>query len=128
MSRKFLVEAGEPAGFCVADGETLCLQDSRYAVRVDWWTAAGDHGRGRVLERLSAVAGRHCPHPKSAGGTMKAFVGIRQVRLNVIESPLKCPGSGKSRNSNGAAIREFAADAQRAIRSQLGPAAPPYRP
>ncbi len=48
-SRKFLVEASEPAGSCVADAETLCLQDSRYAVRVDWWTAAGEGGAGSVV-------------------------------------------------------------------------------
>ena len=48
-SRKFLVEASEPAGFCVADAETLCLQDSRYAVNVDWWTAAGKSGAGSVV-------------------------------------------------------------------------------
>ena len=40
----FLVEAGDPAGTCVSDAETLCLQDSRYAVTVDWRTAAGSGG------------------------------------------------------------------------------------
>ncbi len=40
----FLVEAGDPAGTCVSDAETRCLQDSRYAVTVDWQTAAGSGG------------------------------------------------------------------------------------
>ena len=48
-SRKFLVEAAEPLGTCAADAETLCLQDSRYAVGVDWWTAAGESGAGSVV-------------------------------------------------------------------------------
>ena len=47
-SRKFLVEASEPGGTCVADAGTLCLQDSRYAVRVEWWTTDGTSGPGRV--------------------------------------------------------------------------------
>ena len=45
----FLVEAAAPLGFCVADAETLCLQDSRYAVGVEWWTAGGDSGPGSVV-------------------------------------------------------------------------------
>ena len=48
-SRVFLVEASEPAGACEADAETLCLQDSRYAVGVDWWTADGESGAGSVV-------------------------------------------------------------------------------
>ncbi len=48
-SRKFLVEASDPAGACVSDAETLCLQDSRYAVHVAWWTAAGESGAGSVV-------------------------------------------------------------------------------
>ena len=48
-SRKFLVEASDPAGSCVADEETLCLQDSRYAVTVAWWTGAGESGAGSVV-------------------------------------------------------------------------------
>ena len=44
----FLVESSSPAGTCVSDVETLCLQDSRYAVTVDWRTAAGS-GRGSVV-------------------------------------------------------------------------------
>ena len=48
-SRVFLVEASEPAGTCEADAATLCLQDSRFAVRVSWFTAEGETGAGRVL-------------------------------------------------------------------------------
>ena len=44
-----LVEAGDPAGTCEADAETLCLQDSRYAVTVDWWTADGGSGSASVV-------------------------------------------------------------------------------
>ena len=45
----FLVEAAAPLGFCVADAETLCLQDSRYAVAVEWRTADGRSGPGSVV-------------------------------------------------------------------------------
>ncbi len=48
-SRTFLVEASDPAGSCVVDEETLCLQDSRYAVTVAWWTGAGESGAGSVV-------------------------------------------------------------------------------
>ena len=50
-SRVFLVEAAEPQGTCVADAETLCLQDSRYAATVEWWKADGEGGAGRVVHR-----------------------------------------------------------------------------
>ena len=45
----FLVEASDPAGTCVADAETLCLQDSRYAVDVEWRTADGGSGAASVV-------------------------------------------------------------------------------
>ena len=45
----FLVEAAAPAGTCVADDRTRCLQDSRYAVTVDWWTTGGASGKGSVV-------------------------------------------------------------------------------
>ena len=48
VSRTFLVEASDPAGTCEADGETLCLRDSRYSVEVEWRTADGQSGAGRV--------------------------------------------------------------------------------
>lgn len=35
-SRMFRVKAGEPAGACAPDAETVCLQDSRYQVAVEW--------------------------------------------------------------------------------------------
>ena len=49
VSRVFLVEASEPAGTCEADAETLCLRDSRFAVRVSWFTADGQSGTGSVV-------------------------------------------------------------------------------
>ena len=48
-SRVFLVEASDPAGSCQSDAETLCLQDSRYQVRVEWWTSGDDSGPGSVV-------------------------------------------------------------------------------
>ena len=36
------------SGTCVADGETVCLQDSRYSVSVQWFAADGGGGAGRV--------------------------------------------------------------------------------
>ena len=48
-SLSFLVEASNPAGTCRADAETLCLQDSRYSVIVDWWDGAEKSGRGSVV-------------------------------------------------------------------------------
>ena len=47
--RTFLVTAAEPAGTCTADAETLCLQDSRYAVTVEWRDGKGGTGSGRVV-------------------------------------------------------------------------------
>ncbi len=50
MALKILVVANEPAGTCEAGEETLCLQDSRYAVEMDWWTSEGsESGPGRVV-------------------------------------------------------------------------------
>ncbi len=45
----FLVRPGDPAGTCDPDDFTLCLQDERYRVEVDWWTAGGENGRGAVV-------------------------------------------------------------------------------
>ena len=47
-SMTFLVEAAEPAGTCVANATTRCLQASRYSVTVDWRLAEGG-GQGRVV-------------------------------------------------------------------------------
>ena len=47
-SMTFLVEAAEPAGSCVADDETRCLGDSRFAVTVDWRAAGGEEGAAAV--------------------------------------------------------------------------------
>ncbi len=52
VSRKVLVVAADPVGTCAADGETLCLQDSRFSVKMDWWTEDGTGGRrgaGKVV-------------------------------------------------------------------------------
>ena len=49
VRRTFLVTAAEPAGTCVANAETLCLQDSRYEVEVEWRDGAGGSGAGRVV-------------------------------------------------------------------------------
>ena len=48
-SLRFLVEASEPTGTCVADTETACYQDSRFAVEMDWWTGDGGSGPGRLV-------------------------------------------------------------------------------
>ena len=38
-----------PTGSCRADGETLCLRESRFEVKMDWRTAAGESGAGHVV-------------------------------------------------------------------------------
>ena len=48
-SRMFRVDASSPAGSCVPGPETVCLQDSRYAVTVEWRDGAGGSGAGRVV-------------------------------------------------------------------------------
>ncbi len=50
-SRTFQIEASEPEGTCVWDATTACLQDSRYAVTVEWRTADGAAGAGVVVPR-----------------------------------------------------------------------------
>lgn len=47
-SRVFLVEAANPAGTCEPDGETICLQDSRYQVRATWRGPEGEVQPARV--------------------------------------------------------------------------------
>ena len=42
-------EVTAPAGSCRAGAETLCLRDSRFEVKMDWWSAAGESGAGRVV-------------------------------------------------------------------------------
>ena len=37
-----------PAGDCVADAETFCFQNSRFAVEMDWWTSDGRSGPGKA--------------------------------------------------------------------------------
>ena len=48
-SRTFLVEAVDPAGTCVPDGATICLQDSRYGVAVEYEKPDGESGAGQVV-------------------------------------------------------------------------------
>lgn len=48
-TRVFLVQASQPAGTCEADAGTLCLQDSRFAVEVDWRRADGTGDAGVVV-------------------------------------------------------------------------------
>ncbi|MCE2557645.1 MAG: hypothetical protein J4F98_03245 [Acidobacteria bacterium] len=40
----------EPPGPCVADAETLCLREARYAVAVEWRTADGEVGVGSAVQ------------------------------------------------------------------------------
>ncbi len=53
----FLVEASDPAGTCEADAQTLCLQDSRYSVAVEWLTAEGGRGPGSVVHESTNDSG-----------------------------------------------------------------------
>ncbi len=48
-AQKFLVEASNPVGTCVADEDTRCLRDSRYAVEVEWWSGGDASGAGYVV-------------------------------------------------------------------------------
>ncbi len=50
VSRKVLVEAGDPAGSCTVNGDTRCLRESRFSVAVKWWTADGEARKaGKVV-------------------------------------------------------------------------------
>ena len=48
-SRVFLVESSSPAGTCESSAERRCLQDSRYAVAVEWRKPDGESGAGSVV-------------------------------------------------------------------------------
>ena len=48
-SRVFLVESSSPAGTCESSAERRCLQDSRYAVAVEWRKPDGESGSGSVV-------------------------------------------------------------------------------
>ncbi len=43
-------QSGGGPGTCVADEETRCLQDSRFAVVVGWWTGDGESGPATVVQ------------------------------------------------------------------------------
>ena len=47
--KDILVRASEARGTCEPDASTLCLHDSRYAVRVNYETPGGVTGRARVV-------------------------------------------------------------------------------
>ncbi len=50
VSRKVLVEAGDPAGSCTVNGDTRCLRESRFSVAVEWWPEDGEARRaGKVV-------------------------------------------------------------------------------
>ncbi len=50
VSRKVLVEAGDPAGSCTVNGDTRCLRESRFSVAVEWWPEDGDARKaGKVV-------------------------------------------------------------------------------
>lgn len=49
VSRVFLVEAADPAGTCEPDDETSCLQDSRYAISVEYQMSDGELRAARVI-------------------------------------------------------------------------------
>ena len=56
-TRTVLVESALPAGSCRADDETLCLRDSRFAGRMEWWTASGVSVAARVVHAGTNEAG-----------------------------------------------------------------------
>ena len=49
LSRMFRVDAASPAGSCVPGPETVCLQDSRYEVEVEWQDGDGAPHAARVV-------------------------------------------------------------------------------
>ncbi len=48
-SEVFLVESSDPAGTCESSAERRCLQDSRYAIAVEWLKPDGESGPGSVV-------------------------------------------------------------------------------
>ncbi|MXX75818.1 MAG: matrixin family metalloprotease [Holophagales bacterium] len=48
-TRMFRVDPASPAGSCVPGPETVCLQDSRYEVEVEWHGGDGALNAGRVV-------------------------------------------------------------------------------
>ena len=48
-SRMFRVDAASPAGSCAPGPETVCLQDSRFEVEVEWQGADGVSNAARVV-------------------------------------------------------------------------------
>ena len=52
-----LVVVRPSADTCEPDAETLCLQSSRFEVRVDWWTEDGKRGQGKVADAGSNDSG-----------------------------------------------------------------------
>ncbi len=50
--RDILVTASDPAGSCIPDAETLCLQDSRYRVRLKWSSGDSEEGQPARVARV----------------------------------------------------------------------------
>ena len=53
----FAPKGDRPASSCRPDAETLCLQDSRYQVRAEWWTRDGMTGTARTAEERTSDSG-----------------------------------------------------------------------
>ena len=56
-SLSFWIEVVEPEGNCRPSAGATCLQDSRYEVTVDWWTADGQSGEAQVADVGTADSG-----------------------------------------------------------------------
>ncbi len=56
-SLSFTIEVVEPEGNCRSTAAATCLQDSRYEVTVDWWTADGQSGEAAVAGVGTADSG-----------------------------------------------------------------------
>ena len=88
-SQVFLVEAAAPLGTCEADAETLCLQDSRYAVAVEWRKSDGTTGAGSVVHAGTNDSGlftffnrENWEDPDQGAGRLRGQrprVGVRRV-------------------------------------------------
>ena len=56
-SLSFTIEVVEPEANCRSSAGAMCLQDSRYEVTVDWWTADGRSGAAQVADVGTADSG-----------------------------------------------------------------------
>ena len=93
--QEFLVEGSEPSGFCVAEAEALCLQDSRYAVHVAWWTAAGRSRAGpsrpgarrHAESRLRPAALRERTDVRDRHGRLAGALRVLPDRCGLLRVP-----------------------------------------